>query len=399
MTSSNTRFLAVAIAAVFILSTFVAAQSGAPAAAPTTSTRIEVKDLPLQKEMPDPLKMLDGSKVTTAAQWKLRREEMKKIIEDYEFGHMPPAPGNVKGTQTQSKLVMNDKVQFRMIHLTFGKDEKLGFDVAMFSPVETETVKAPFPTIISLTLSATENAGNQHRAALERGYAIAAIGYGQLGADNKNYRQTAFFPAYPEYDWNDFSAWAWGISRCVDYLQTDPLTDKSRIAATGASRLGHAVLLAGAFDERIALSAPVAAGTAFRFSGKDRGGKQGIDEIVDQNTYWFGPRFPEFKGQTDRLPSDQHWLLALTAPRPFIFCHALEDQYGSAHAALQSYLHAKPVYDLLGVPEKVGLNFRPGQHGFQAADWSSILDFADKHLRNMKVDRRFDTYPPAETLH
>jgi hypothetical protein len=114
---------------------------------------------------------------------------------------------------------------------------------------------------------------------------------------------------------------------------------------------------------------------------------------VDQNTYWFGPRFAEFKGQTDRLPCDQHWLLALAAPRAFILCNALSDQYGNSNAAAQTYLNAKPVYGLLGAPEQLGQNFRPGMHGMNATDWAAILDFADWRLMGKEAKRRFDEIP------
>lgn len=77
-----------------------------------------------------------------------------------------------------------------------------------------------------------------------------------VGADSRDYAPGAFFPAYPDHDWRDISAWAWGISRAVDYLMTDPAVDRDKIMITATSRLGQAVLLAGAFDERIALSAP-----------------------------------------------------------------------------------------------------------------------------------------------
>lgn len=169
---------------------------------------------------------------------------------------------------------------------------------------------------------------------------------------------------------------------------------------TGVSRLGQAVLLAGAFDERIALSAPVAGGMAFRFSGAEMGGGlgQGITEIVDQNTYWFGPRFEEFRDRTERLPSDQHWLPALTAPRAFILCNSLADPYGRAYAAVQSYLGAKPVYELLGAPDNLGVSFRPGGHGATEEDWSAILDFADQHLLGKPERRRFDVLPPEDQL-
>jgi len=369
------------------------------------STPIAVKDLPAIKEMPDPLTMKDGTKVTTPEQWKLRRQELIQILEDYEYGHMPPPPGNVKATTTTaSKRVSVSgslEADYRMLHLTFGTNDKLGFDLGLFTPVGSTQTK--FAVLISLTSTTDEKSLSSASAALSRGYAVATVPYQKLGADSSSWKSTGFFSSYPDYDWRDISAWAWGLSRAVDYLVTDPAIDADKIMITGVSRLAQAVLLAGAFDERIALSAPVAGGAALRFSGKEmapnlpeaqRG--QGITEVVDQNTYWFGPRFPEFRNQTPKLPSDQHWLPALTAPRLFIMCNSLSDQYGRAYAAVQTYLNAKPVYQLLGADQNLGQNFRAGTHGMTSEDWSALLDFSDQYLLKKAGTRKFDVLPPAD---
>ncbi|MEI9937765.1 MAG: hypothetical protein WDO69_11150 [Pseudomonadota bacterium] len=366
------------------------------------STPIAVKDLPVIKEMPDPLTMKDGTKVTTPEQWKLRRQELIQILEDYEYGHMPPAPGNVTATTTTAlhriSVSSGLEADYRMLHLTFGPDEKLGFDLGLFTPVSSAQAGDKYPVLISLTSGTNEKSIADASAALSRGYAVATVPYQKMGADASNWASTAFFPSYPDYDWRDISAWAWGLSRAVDYLVTDPAIDPDKIMITGVSRLAQAVLLAGAFDERIALSAPVAGGAAFRFSGKEMGGGlgQGITEIVDQNTYWFGPRLPEFKNQTPKLPSDQHWLPALTAPRLFIMCNSLSDQYGRAYAAVQTYLNAKPVYEFLGAEPNLGLHFRAGTHGMTSEDWSALLDFSDQYLLKKAGTEKFDVIPPAD---
>ncbi len=107
-----------------------------------------VKDLPVRAAMPDPLVSDDGKKITTPEQWKARREQIKQILEYYALGHRPPPPGNVVGRELQSKKLLDGKVAFRLMHLAFGPEEKLGFDVAIFIPAETDTLKAPFPTIV-----------------------------------------------------------------------------------------------------------------------------------------------------------------------------------------------------------------------------------------------------------
>src|ERR1039457_546095 len=127
------------IFSVAVMMTVVFATRAAPGTFP------DVKDLPARKEMPDAMTMDDGTKVTTVAQWRARREEMRAILEHYELGHAPPPPGNVSGQDIQSRLVLDGAAKFRLVHLKFGPEEKLGLDIAIFTP----TNAGPFPTIIN----------------------------------------------------------------------------------------------------------------------------------------------------------------------------------------------------------------------------------------------------------
>jgi len=364
---------------------------------------VPVQNLPVIMNMPDPMTMNDGTKVTTEDQWRARRQEMIQTLQDYQYGHIPPPPGNVTATEVTAAHVVSagsGQASHRMLHLTFGPSGKLGFDLGIFTPVSTGTAPASYPVLVDLTSAADDKSLGSASVALGRGYIVATIPYQQLGADTTSWASSAFFAAYPDYDWRDIAAWAWGMSRAVDYLVTDPTVDASKIAITGVSRLGQATLLAGALDERIALSAPVAAGSALRYSGQQLGGPmmlgQGILEIVNQNTYWFGPRFADFKNQPYKLPSDMNWMPALTAPRLFIMCNSLMDQYGRAYAVEQTYLSAQPVFDFLGVSDNLGLSFRPGMHGITSDDWSALLDFADQYLLQKGGTRKFNVLPPAD---
>ena len=215
--------------------------------------------------------------------------------------------------------------------------------------------------------------------------------------------ESGFFPAYPGFDWGDLAAWAWSMSRCVDYLETQPFADKAKIIAVGHSRLGKTALVAGAFDERFALTAPAGSGCggtgAYRFNGKGRGGKEGLEDATKNFPQWFGPHLVEFSGQVEKLPFDQHWLMALAAPRLCIAADGLDDSATNGKALAHSYLAAKPVYALLGVPDHLAVNFRPGEHTLAPEDWQAILDFGDQQLRHQDIKRRFDQLPPDEQLH
>jgi hypothetical protein len=406
------------------------------AAVSTCGAMPEVKDLPVRPEMPDVMTMMDGTKVTTPAQWSARREEMKAILEHYALGHAPPPPGNVSGTEMLSHAVLGGAVEFRLVHLKFGPGEKLGFDIAIFTPIK----GGPFPTIINPSFSRTpgvdftknsaaetneklaaagadsaarsrikssapvnpEAAALKLKSCLDRGYAVVTYHYTQYGQDNAGFRSSSFYPAYPGYDWGVLYGWAWGLSRVVDYLETQLFVDTGKIIALGHSRLGKLVMVAAAFDERISLGAPAGssgAGTgAYRFCGPGRGGKEGIEDMTRKFPYYFAPRLAEFTGQMDRLPFDAHWFVSLTAPRPWISIEGTDDQNCVPNAVKQTVLAARPVYEFLGVKaDRVGVNYEPHRHGFRAEDWIAAMDFADQHLRGMKVERRFDKFLPDTT--
>ena len=399
-----------------------------------SATFPEVNDLPVRKEMPDVMTMSDGTKIKTAAQWRQRREEMKAILEHYELGHAPPSPGNVSGQDIQSRLVLDGAAKYRLVHLKFGPEEKLGLDIAIFTPANT----GPFPTIINpsfymtpgvnftnnpapqavevstntVTTNSTtrprfnfgapvdpERAARGFTNLLNRGYAIVTYRYTQCGEDSPGFRTNSFYPAYPDYDWGVLRGWAWGLSRVVDFVETQSFADKSKLIALGHSRLGKLTMVATAFDERIALGAPAGssgAGTgAYRFCGPGRGGKEGVEDMTRKFGYYFVPRLAEFTGQMEKLPFDAHWFVALTAPRPWISIEGTDDQNCVPNAVRQTILAAQPVYAFLGVgSNRVGVNYETHRHGMPPEDWNAALDFADQQLRGMDHHRLFDQFPP-----
>jgi len=400
--------------------------------AAASQTFPEVKDLPVRRTMPDALTMSDGSRVTTTAQWRARRMEMKAILEHYELGHAPPPPGNVSGRDLQARSVLDGVAKFRLVHLKFGPGDALGLDIAIFTP----TGSGPFPTIINPSFYMTpgvnftsntpppvvavdtnaparprlnfgapvdpERAARGFTNLLERGYAIVTYRYTQCGEDNPNFRTNSFYPAYPGYDWGVLFGWTWGLSRVVDYLETQPFADTNKLIALGHSRLGKLVMVATAFDDRIALGAPAGssgAGTgAYRFCGPGRGGKEGIEDMTRKFGYYFVPRLAEFTGQMEKLPFDAHWFVALTAPRPWISIEGTDDQNCVPEAVRQTVLAARPVYEFLGAgPDRVGVNYEPHRHALTAGDWNAALDFADQQLRGIDHGRSFDQVPPSQT--
>ncbi len=417
-----------------------------------------VDRLPNRPEMPDVMTLDNGRKVKTLMQWDERRAEMKRTLEYYAVGQAPPPPGNVKGVEVSSQMLMNGKVKYRLVHLTFGPSESLSLDIGVFTPA----TGGPFPTLVSPSgtppgatplprLAQGANQGRNEDAllvvgpmtdqgargpagtpganrpsmrafglrtaeqiaetnpALAHGFAFVTFNNNDCGEDTTlrlpdgswAYRTTRFFPAYPNYDWGLLRAWAWGASRIVDYLVTDPSIDKNKLIITGVSRTGKAALIAGAFDERWAMVAPVASsggGTpAYRYSGSvpDRGGKEGLTEMVRKYPNWFSPNLHQFWGQPDKLPFDEHWFIALVAPRPLISLEGDHDQNVNLNGVYQSLLAARPAYAFFHASVKLGVSFANRPHGMVQGDWDALLAFADKFLLDKPVDRTFDQYPPG----
>jgi hypothetical protein len=244
-----------------------------------------------------------------------------------------------------------------------------------------------------------------HAELFARGYALATYHYQDTGEDtigrepdgSWSFRTTRYYPAYPGYDWGLAAGWAWGLSRVLDYLETQAFADRARFIAVGHSRLGKAVLVAGAFDERIALVAPAGSGAggtgAYRFNGARGGGREGLADMMRKYPNWFSPNLYQFAAGVDRLPYDQHWLIALAAPRAFVSLEGSDDQNCVPNALRQAVAGAAPAYALLGAPGRLGVHYANHRHGLTADDWAALLDFADQQLLGKPVARRFDQYP------
>ena len=236
----------------------------------------------------------------------------------------------------------------------------------------------------------------------KRGYALVLFNPNDCAEDTtlRNldgswaFRNTRFFPAYPGYDWGILAGWAWGASRVADYLEHDPSIDARALIITGASRNGKSAMVAAAFDDRL-MGAPVVTGGggvgAYRFAGPR--GSETLDLMETKYPNWFSPNLHQFRGQREKLPFDQHWFLALAAPRPFIALEGDADRISLPEAVRQSMLGARPAYALFGAEDRLGVNFARHGHAFTPEDWTAMLDFFDKHLRGKPIDRAFDRFP------
>jgi dienelactone hydrolase len=338
-----------------------------------------ISDLPSIKGLPNPFLMNDGSRVRDADDWAKRRAEITEMLLYYEYGHIPPAPDNLKCEVISSESSIDGKATLRRLMLTMGPENKLRMEVALHIP---SAGTGPFPVLLALEPVWDSALAEPAKLAVERGYVFAGYDLFALDKDDAD-RSDGVHPIYPDYDWATIAAWAWGAMRTVDYLVGIPEVDAKKIAITGHSRRGKTALLAAALDTRIALAAPHCSGAggsgSFRIPGKNC---ETLELITapERFHYWFHPRLREFVGKEDKLPFDQHFLKALVAPRCIVSMEGLEDHWANPLGSQQIWRATKPVYDFLGAPENNVFYIRPGGHPTTKEDWIVLLDYCDHFM-------------------
>jgi hypothetical protein len=352
-------------------------------------------DILTQAVLPDLFRCADGTRVTRPADWPRRRREWLETIVELEYGGLPPAPARTTGerlnTHTVKRFLDAQHAQYR---LTTGPERPFSFLLDLLIPPGA----GPFPVALTGDGCWRTLTDEITLEVLRRGYALAEFNRCEIVPDEREGgRAAGLYRVHPEGTFGALSAWAWGYHRCLDFLLTLPAVDPARIAITGHSRGGKTVLLAGATDERIALTAPNNSGCGgagcFRWQNR---GSETLADILRNFPYWFGPRLGEYTGRETALPFDQHALKALVAPRALLGTEALGDLWANPLGSWQSHRAAAELFRFLGAAEQLGWWCREGGHAHGLADWTAFLDFADWRLRGRPPPGRYDTNPFPE---
>jgi hypothetical protein len=380
-------------AAILLFSTTtMALHADPPASQPTAQPAPEVAALPVISDLPDPFLFHDGSRVKTPEDWGRRRGEIRDLFLKYEYG-TPPTQMPAMSVRVNSRTTdPTTLVTVSKLTLRFGTEN--GFDVPLILTEPQRNARIPVIVTGDLCWGAVkpEIVGR----ATARGYAICEFDRTNFAPDSRD-RTHGIYLLDPTTDCGGSAAWAWGYSRVIDYLLTQPSLDPKKIIISGHSRGGKAVLLAGAIDERVALTNPNASGAGgggcFRFQGPK---SETLQNIVTKFPYWFGPHFSDFIGYVDRLPFDQHELKALVAPRALLDTDSLDDRWANPSGTQVTYVASKVVFDFLGAGNNTGLHYRHGPHAHNEEDWDALLDFADSRLMGKTVETKCDELPFAD---
>lgn len=383
--------------------------------------------LPSHPDLPDPLVNFHGKRVTTSRQWfQERRPELRALFQHYMYGNMPPAPKIKASVNRIDRHYFDGRATLKEITITLNKSAPR-LHLLLVVP----HLARPAPVFVGLNfagnhtvledpriplaepwLPAGPGVKDHHatdagrgkqtgvwsiRYVVGRGYGVATCYCGDIAPDHPGFSD-GVFPHFlrkgqsehgPD-DWGAVAAWAWGLERLVDYLVTDRDVDPHRIAVVGHSRLGKAAMVAGAFDDRIALVIPHQAGCGGTAPSRGKIGES-VKQINDVFPHWFDAEFKKFNAHPDRLPFDQNCLVALAAPRPVLFTNATDDQWANPSGQFDVLKAADPVYRLLGVEglrarrmppvnklitSRLGYHIRPGKHSMGKQDWEVWLNYA-----------------------
>jgi hypothetical protein len=371
-------------------------------------------------DLPDPLLLKNGKKVTTAKMWwEQRRPE---IVEDFDreiYGRVPKVMPGVKWevAKITEEMVGDVPVVTKQLigHVDNSEHPQITVDIqaTLTTPAK---ATGPVPVILEFGFGGPLRGGGRGPApvgptwqqqVLAKGWGYAVMSTNSVQADNGAGLTTGIIglvnkgqPRKVD-DWGALRAWAWGASRVLDYFETDKSVDAKHVGIEGHSRYGKAVALAMAYDSRFAIAFVSSSGEGGVKIHRRNWGEL-VENVAAPNEYhWMAGNFLKYAGPLNwnDMPVDSHELVALCAPRPvFISGGATNgDGWVDAKGMFLAAAGAGPVYKLLGKKDMGTTEFPPietalidGDVAFRqhtgghtpAPNWPTFITLASRYMQS-----------------
>jgi len=351
-----------------------------------------------------------------------RRPEIVRLFEENEYGRAPGRPAGMtfevfdKGTPA-----FDGKALRKQITIHFGP--KHSADLLLYTPASTTK---PVPVLLNISFSPNSSTiddpgikpgemwGRDHKRVpapkggigrmnplpfLQAGFGVASIYYGDVDPDFLGGEPLGVRAMYPEPkadEWGAIAAWAWGLSRALDYLETDKAVDPKKVALVGISRLGKTVMWAGAHDQRFAMVIASCSGEGGAALSRRNYGET-IAHLTEPTRfpYQFAANYAKYAKAVDQFPVDAHMLVALMAPRPVLLQTGDKDFWSDPKGEFLAAVAAEPVYKLYGkqglgtdqmpapgepILHDIGYLEHSGGHGTIPSDWDVFVKFMQMHF-------------------
>jgi hypothetical protein len=367
--------------------------------------------------LPDPLVLANGKPVRDANAWRnQRRQEILRLYETDIYGRVPPTAPKVSWDVAEVDPAARDGAAIRKrvvgrigsaanapeIKLTVYTPAKAKGQVPMILLVNFGGGRTPLPNAAGGRGSVPSDPPVAAEI-IDRGWGYATVGYQDIQPDRANTWTEGVIGvslagrAQPEPgEWGTIGAWAWGISRIIDYFETDKSVNAKQVAIFGHSRLGKTVLWASAQDPRIAAVFSSCAGEmGSALARRDWG--ETVDDMAQNFPWQFAGNFQKWPGRWTEMPVDAHMLIALSAPRPVFITGGTADQWADPVGEFLAQVAAGPVYRLLGKKDlgvttlppldtpvtagDLGWHYHTGGHTATPADWKAFLEFLGKYFK------------------
>jgi len=388
--------------------------------------------------LPELLTLEDGTNVDSADVWtSKRRPEILHLFQEHVFGTLPTSAIKLR-TKVRSSIpdALDGKALRREVTVFFSDDDNgPQMDLLIYTPA---AATKPVPVFMGYNfngnhtvehdprihmtrswvhnrkeLSIADNMANETsrgsevsrwdvKSIINRGYGLVTIYYGDVDPDFDDGFKNGIHALTEQGDsprasdaGGSISAWAWGLSRALDVLESDAAIDAKKVAVFGHSRLGKTSLWAGATDQRFAMVIANESGCGGAALDKRIFGET-VNRINNSFPHWFCINHRKYNNNEAAMPVDNHMLIALSAPRPVYVASAEEDTWADPYGEYLGLYHAGPAFKLFGkkvfesdrmpavdspMQLDVAYHMRTGKHDVTDYDWYQYLKFADAHLR------------------